>query len=144
MGRNLTRRPNRNWRWGSTLVVGKKPDESLGLFSHNSERDLMRRATRRMAADGARRDSLEVGARAENPVARSLLADELHLRIFTGEALRGQEPTRCLRCGGKLTDGRCEGRWIRASVKEHMAWKRCAAIWTLATDGGLHASAATS
>lgn len=138
MGTNFSRRLNRNWRWGSTVVVGKKSDESLGLYSHDSKRDLW------LAVDAARRASLESGARAGNPVVASLLVEEFRLRIFTGEALRGQEPRRCLRCGGKLIDGRCEGRWIRASVKGHMVWKKCAAVWTLATDGGLHASAATS
>lgn len=144
MGKHLKTWTNRHWRWGNTVVVGKAPDDSLGLYSHDGERNLAMRATRRLAAHAARRASLEPGTRAGNPVAASLLAGELGLRIYTGETLRGQEPGRCLICGGKVTASRCEGRWIFARMNGRMVWKRCAAVWTLATGGGLHASAATS
>jgi len=78
MGNNLKERPGRRWFWGRTIVVGRKPDDSIGLYSQEDRAHI----GKRMAMDEARLASLQRGARAGNPVAAEVLMRELRLRVY--------------------------------------------------------------
>ena len=65
------------------------------------------------------------------PLQALRLPRELRDRLTDQRPVGPIQPARCLRCGGRLRDGTCEGRYIRAQEDgKGMRWQRCQAVWT--------------
>lgn len=126
MGSDLNGRRDSRWRPGSANVIGVTPDNSLGLYQHGEESEFIK-IGRNLERIGHRQANLERGARAGNPVAAEVLKEELGLSLLPPSV-----PGRCLRCGGRLVEGRCEGRWILAKTDGGpFKWQRCQAVWSV-------------